>query len=141
MFRCMKPRTKYVYSCIEEPNHKNGSALLLSGLIEPEAYIGEVYSLNYDEALVQVQDADRRKVGGIPAMSLLAATRINPKNYFDVGDEESSIILLRVIDRGELPIGQGVHSPQAHGCKQSDRRRRKNVGRRGDNRSDPAAGA
>lgn len=90
-----------------ESNHKipdpSGSALLLSGLIEPEAYIGEVYSLNYEEALVQVQDADRQKVGGIPALSFLAATRINSKKGFDIYEEDASVILLRVIDRGELP--------------------------------------
>lgn len=81
----------------------DSSYKLLADLIEPEAYIGEVYSLNYEEALVQVQDADRKKVGGIPALSFLAATRINPKEPFDIREEDASIILLRVIDRGELP--------------------------------------
>ncbi len=82
---------------------RSAAESLLSDLIEPEAYIGEVYSLSYEEALVQVQDTDRKKVGGIPALSLLAATRVNPKKGFDVREEDSSVILLRVIDRGELP--------------------------------------
>nr|NIM96633.1 hypothetical protein [candidate division Zixibacteria bacterium] len=46
----------------------------LTELVDEEAYIGEVYSLGYDEALVQIHDFHRQKVGGIPALSFLLAT-------------------------------------------------------------------
>jgi len=75
----------------------------LDSLIEADAYVGEVYSLGYEEALVQIHDYHRQRVGGIPALSFLIATRIVPTQSFDVRKEDSSIILLRVLDSANLP--------------------------------------
>lgn len=80
-----------------------GASLLLSDLIDAEAYVGEVYSLGYDEALVQIHDFHRQKVGGIPALSFLVATRITPGTKIDVREEDASVILLRVLDQANLP--------------------------------------
>lgn len=79
---------------------------LLTELVEEEAYIGEVYSLGYEEALVQIHDFHRREVGGIPALSFLIATRIVSSSQIDVREEDSSIILLRVLDHADLPNAQ-----------------------------------
>ena len=76
---------------------------LLTDLFDADAYVGEVFSLSYETALVQVHDFHRRQVGGIPALSFLAATRIDPTADFDTEDEDASIILLRVMDRADLP--------------------------------------
>lgn len=72
-------------------------------LVEPEPYVGEVYSLGYETALVQVHDFHRQKVGGIPALSFLLATRVAPSSDLDVRAEDSSVILLRVLDQADLP--------------------------------------
>jgi hypothetical protein len=37
---------------------------LLARLIGTDAYVGEVYSLGYNEALVQIHDFHRQQVGG-----------------------------------------------------------------------------
>ena len=76
---------------------------LLSDMFDPQAYVGEVFSLSYETALLQVHDYHRRKVGGIPALSFLVATRINPDADFDVESEDASVILLRVMDKADLP--------------------------------------
>ena len=47
-------------------------------MIEEAAYVGDVYSLGYEEALVQIHDYHRQLVGGIPALSFLIATRLQP---------------------------------------------------------------
>lgn len=78
----------------------------LASLVDPKAYIGEVFSIGYDEALVQVHDFHRKQVGGIPALSFLVATRIPPGKPFDPKEEDASIILLRVIDQADLPNAQ-----------------------------------
>ena len=52
---------------------------------------------------MQVHDFHRRQVGGIPALSFLVATRINPTEEFDIEDEDASVTLLRVMDRADLP--------------------------------------
>jgi hypothetical protein len=79
------------------------AAKFLHQLIEPEAYVGEVFSLGYEEALVQIHDHYRRKVGGVPALSFLIATRVLPTQILDVREEDTSVLLLRVIDKADLP--------------------------------------
>ena len=76
---------------------------LLGTFIQEEQYIGEVYSINYESALVQIHDYYRQKVGGIPNSCFLIATRINPNNNIDYKKEDSSVILLRVVDSATLP--------------------------------------
>ena len=58
--------------------HLLEAAALLSSLVPSDAYVGEVYSLGYDEALVQIHDSIDARSGGIPALSFLIATRIPP---------------------------------------------------------------
>jgi len=84
---------------------EEASGLLVS-LVEEAAYVGEVYSLGYDDALVQIHDHHRRRVGGIPALSFLLATRIAPGSTVDVREEDSSVLLLRVLDQADLPNAQ-----------------------------------
>ena len=85
-----------------EPALASASALLTS-VVEEKAYVGEVYSLGYEDALVQIHDFHRRQVGGIPALSFLIATRVQPGRQTDVREEDASIILLRVLDKCDLP--------------------------------------
>ena len=78
----------------------------LSALIDGGAYVGEVYSIGYDEALVQIHDYNRQQVGGIPALSFLVATRVIPGTQPDVRTEDASVLLLRVLDHADLPNAQ-----------------------------------
>lgn len=72
-------------------------------LIQPGQLVGDVYSINYSNALIQIHDKYRKTVGGVSALSLLFATRINTENPVDPNLEESNIILLRVLDSHPLP--------------------------------------
>lgn len=74
-----------------------------SKLIQKEQYVGELYSINYETAKVQIHDTERRKVGGLPSLSFLIATRIDPEKKIDFKEEDSAIILLRVMDAAQLP--------------------------------------
>jgi DNA helicase HerA-like ATPase len=87
----------------EIPEDVAAASELLGSLVEGAAYVGEVYSLGYSDALVQIHDHHRREVGGIPALSFLIATRIPPGAPFDVRVEDASAILLRVLDHADLP--------------------------------------
>lgn len=75
----------------------------LRALLDVDAYVGEVISLGYSEAIVQIHDFHRKGVGGIPALCFLLASRVNPQTPPDVTEEDSSVILLRVIDHADLP--------------------------------------
>lgn len=76
---------------------------LLGVLVQKEQYVGEVFSLGYETALVQIHDSHRREVGGIPGLSFLVASRIEPGKTFDYRKEDSSALLLRVMDAAPLP--------------------------------------
>jgi len=76
---------------------------LFEKLIQPEQQIGDLYSINYETARVIVHDFARQKVGGIPSLSFLIATRVNLDAEIDFKAEDSSFILLRVMDSAPLP--------------------------------------
>lgn len=79
------------------------AAKLLTELVDDQAYVGEVYSLGYADALVQIHDHHRGRVGGIPALSFLLATRLGGGGAVDIRKEDSSVLLLRVLDKADLP--------------------------------------
>ncbi|MEQ8386623.1 MAG: DUF87 domain-containing protein [Coleofasciculus sp. A1-SPW-01] len=72
-------------------------------LIQKNQYVGEVYSISYEAALVQIHDFHRQQVGGIPSLSFLIATRVNSEEAIDYTTEDASVILLRVMDAAPLP--------------------------------------
>lgn len=73
-------------------------------LIQPDEYVGDLYSINYETARVIIHDFHRAKVGGIPSLSFLIASRVDPsKPDIDFKAEDASFILLRVMDAAALP--------------------------------------
>ncbi len=76
---------------------------IFGSLTQKSQYVGEVYSISYETALVQIHDRYRMSVGGIPSLSFLIATRVNLDESIDFKAEDSSIILLRVMDAASLP--------------------------------------
>jgi hypothetical protein len=74
-------------------------------LIQESECVGDLYSINYETARVMIHDSLRHKVGGIPSLSFLIATRINPSDCGDIDfkTEDASFILLRVMDSAPLP--------------------------------------
>ena len=87
----------------EAEEDQREAAELLGMLVQQDQYVGEVFSIGYETALVQIHDSNRRDVGGIPGLSFLLATRITPGEAFDYSREDSSILLLRVMDAAPLP--------------------------------------
>jgi len=84
--------------------HKKDAQKWFKKLIQKEQYVGELYSINYEKARIQIHDNERQKVGGIPSLSFLIVTRINPDDdEIDFSVEDSSFILLRVMDATQLP--------------------------------------
>lgn len=73
-------------------------------LIQKDQYVGELFSINYEKAKIQIHDIERKKVGGIPSLCFLIATRVDPDNEnIDFTEEDTSFILLRVMDAAQLP--------------------------------------
>lgn len=85
----------------QQQSIQHTTALSLNQLVQPGQYVGEVYSIGYETALVQIHDKHRQDVGGIPSLSFLVATRFAPGMSFE--EEEASVLLLRVMDAAALP--------------------------------------
>ena len=80
-------------------------------LLQEGQYVGEVFSIAYEEARVLIHDNWRREVGGIPALSFLLATRVSPSaDEVDPVQEDSCAILLRVMDAAEVPNSKEAES-------------------------------
>jgi len=77
-------------------------------LIQQNAYVGELFSINYETARIVIHDSQRKNVGGIPSLGFLIATRIDPTmlDNIDFKQEDASFILLRVMDSASLPQDQ-----------------------------------
>jgi len=72
-------------------------------LIQKDKYVGDLYSINYETARVMIHDFYRAKVGGIPSLSFLIASRVDPNSTdIDFKHEDASFILLRVMDAAPL---------------------------------------
>jgi hypothetical protein len=93
--------TKLPKQTFPQALHDAGEKLRL--LIDEKAYVGEVVSLGYNDAILQIHDFHRQQVGGIPALCFLLASRINPQTTPDPTKEDTSVILLRVMDHADLP--------------------------------------
>jgi hypothetical protein len=76
---------------------------IFTTIIQTKQYVGEIYSISYETALVQIHDYYRQQVGGIPSLSFLIATRISPEESIDYKAEDASVLLLRVMDAAPLP--------------------------------------
>ena len=86
-------------------NKKVEAKQWIQELLQQEQLVGDLYSINYETAKVIVHDTFRHNVGGIPSLSFLIASRLDPANCDDVDykDEDTSFILLRVMDSTTLP--------------------------------------
>ena len=73
-------------------------------IIQKDQYVGELFSINYENAKIQIHDNERQNVGGIPSLCFLIATRVDPdQTEIDFKQEDASFILLRVMDAAQLP--------------------------------------
>ena len=70
----------------------------LTSLINPDQYIGDLITLDYDSAEILIHDSHRNRVNGVPYGCLLIASRITPDgpSITDPTDRRASLLLLRV---------------------------------------------
>lgn len=72
-------------------------------LIQKENFVGWIYSIDYEKALVITNDLWKSNVKGIPHNSFLLATSFEPDKYGEADEADKEIILLRVIGSCRLP--------------------------------------
>jgi len=72
-------------------------------LVQKENFIGWVYRIDYDTALLMTNDLWKEKALGVPHNSFLVAASFDPNAYSTTPEEEREVILLRVISVARLP--------------------------------------
>lgn len=75
----------------------------LLDLIQEDNFIGWVYSINYEQALIVTNDEWKQNVKGIPHNSFLVATSFNPKKFTETDEPDRQVILFRVNGSCKLP--------------------------------------
>ena len=75
----------------------------LVALVDPEQYIGDLITLDYDHADILIHDTHRNRTNGLPHGCLLIATRITPADLTnDTPPGDSSLLLIRVAESVKL---------------------------------------
>ncbi len=98
--------TSQMFKLFETDQHRTAEERakeIFGSIIQKNQYVGDVYSISYESALVLIHDRFRMDVGGIPSLSFLIATRVNPDAAIDFKLEDASVLLLRVMDAALLP--------------------------------------
>lgn len=72
-------------------------------LVQNKNFVGWIYSINYEKALVISNDEWKHKVRGIPHNSFLIATSFDPQKFNNTAEEDKQVILLRVTGSAKLP--------------------------------------
>ena len=67
------------------------------------SFVGYVYGMRFDEALVLTNDEFKKKVNGIPHNSFLVAAGFHPQKYNDSNHIDREVVLLRVLEPVPLP--------------------------------------
>ncbi len=75
----------------------------LAGHLLRERQVGDLLKLDYNEATIIVHDRIRQDVGGLPLGCFLVATRLEPGSTPEPDQEDTSLILLRVLGPSALP--------------------------------------
>ena len=75
----------------------------LQELVQKENFVGWIYSIDYEKALVITNDLWKSQVKGIPHNSFLLATSFEPDKYGEADEQDKEVVLLRVIGSCRLP--------------------------------------
>lgn len=67
------------------------------------SFVGYVYGMGFDEALILTNDAFKQRVNGIPHNSFILAAGFNPERFNDGHEIDREVVLLRVLEPVALP--------------------------------------
>lgn len=75
----------------------------LAKLVQKDNFVGWIYAIDYDRALVMTNDLWKADALGIPHNSFLIAASFDPDRFAEVPSQDREIILLRVVGSAKLP--------------------------------------
>jgi len=72
-------------------------------MIQKNNFVGWIYDIDYEHALVLTNDLWKTNVNGIPHNCFLVASTFDPDKYTETSEIDREVILLRVVDSARLP--------------------------------------
>lgn len=69
----MVSQLEQVFAADKQKIYESEAGRVPGNLIQLDRYVGDVYSISYETALVPLHDKHRQDVGGIPSLSFLYA--------------------------------------------------------------------
>ena len=72
-------------------------------LVQKENFVGWVYSIDYDRALVMTNDLWKANAKGIPHNCFLVAASFDPERFVQTPEADKEVVLLRVVGSTRLP--------------------------------------
>lgn len=97
----------------------------LARLADPTGFMGWVYAVDYESALVMTNDLWKEEVGGVPLNAFLTAAPFLADTYAETPTEDRYVVLLRVTGAARLPLADDLVATRIdHFQRQTDRRLR-----------------
>ena len=75
----------------------------LPGLVQTANFVGWIYSIDYDTALIMTNDLWKSRARGVPHNSFLVATAFDPGRFAEAAESDREVLLLRVVRSARLP--------------------------------------
>lgn len=75
----------------------------LVSLAQKDNFVGWVYGIDYEHALVMTNDLWKARVNGIPHNCFLVAATFDPDRYSETKEIDKEVILLRVVGSTKMP--------------------------------------
>lgn len=75
----------------------------LVSLAQKGNFVGWIYGIDYEHALVMTNDLWKARVNGIPHNCFLVAATFDPDKYTETQNIDKEVILLRVVDSAKMP--------------------------------------
>ncbi|MGZ3747745.1 MAG: ATP-binding protein [Pseudobdellovibrionaceae bacterium] len=75
----------------------------LISMVQKDNFVGWIYSINYQSALVMTNDLWKYRSLGVPHNCFLIATAVDPAKPDSIHNDDKEVILLRVVGSAKLP--------------------------------------
>jgi hypothetical protein len=87
-------------------------------LVKGSTFVGWVYGIDYDSALVMTNDAWKSGALGVPNNTFLVAAGFDPDKYAATSDADREVLLLRVVGAARLPHDDDLVRTKIDYCRQ-----------------------
>jgi hypothetical protein len=76
----------------------------LPQMVQADNFVGWIYQIDYENALVMTNDIWKSRVNGVPHNAFLLAATFDPDSFTSATNAQKEVVLLRVVGSSKLPM-------------------------------------